>query len=38
LKSNINQKTTTNFQIKDNGNGLSIRLNQAGIFQLLLLR
>jgi preprotein translocase subunit SecY len=35
-KSNINQKTTTNFQIKDNGNGLSIRLNQAGIFPIII--
>jgi preprotein translocase subunit SecY len=35
-KSNINQKTTTNFQIKDNGSGLSIRLNQAGIFPIII--
>jgi preprotein translocase subunit SecY len=35
-KSNINQKTTTTFQIKDNGNGLSIRLNQAGIFPIII--
>jgi preprotein translocase subunit SecY len=35
-KSNINQKLTTNFQAKDNGNGLSIRLNQAGIFPIII--
>jgi preprotein translocase subunit SecY len=35
-KSNINQKTATNSQLKDNGNGLSIRLNQAGIFPIII--
>jgi preprotein translocase subunit SecY len=35
-KSNINQKITTNFQTKDSGNGLSIRLNQAGIFPIII--
>lgn len=35
-KSNINQKITTSFQTKDSGNGLSIRLNQAGIFPIII--
>lgn len=35
-KSNINRKITTTFQIKDNGSGLSIRLNQAGIFPIII--
>jgi preprotein translocase subunit SecY len=35
-KSNINQKVVSNFQPKDNGNGLSIRLNQAGIFPIII--
>jgi preprotein translocase subunit SecY len=35
-KSNINQKVATNFQTKDSGNGLSIRLNQAGIFPIII--
>ena len=35
-KSNINQKTTVNSQIKEGGNGLSIRLNQAGIFPIII--
>ena len=35
-KSNLNKKTTTTFQIKDTGNGLSIRLNQAGIFPIII--
>ena len=35
-KSNINQKTTTRFQAQDSGNGLSIRLNQAGIFPIII--
>jgi len=35
-KSTINQKVTTSFQTKDTGNGLSIRLNQAGIFPIII--
>lgn len=35
-KSNINQKVITNSQPKDTGNGLSIRLNQAGIFPIII--
>ena len=35
-KTNMTQKTTTSFQMKDNGNGLSIRLNQAGIFPIII--
>ena len=35
-KSNLNQKTTVNSQIKENSNGLSIRLNQAGIFPIII--
>jgi preprotein translocase subunit SecY len=35
-KSNISQKTATNSQLKDTGNGLSIRLNQAGIFPIII--
>ena len=35
-KNNINQKTTLNFQAKENNNGLSIRLNQAGIFPIII--
>ena len=35
-KSTINQKITTSFQTKDTGNGLSIRLNQAGIFPIII--
>lgn len=35
-KSNINQKITTRFQSQDSGNGLSIRLNQAGIFPIII--
>lgn len=34
-KTNMTQKTTS-FQMKDNGNGLSIRLNQAGIFPIII--
>jgi preprotein translocase subunit SecY len=33
-KTSINQKVTSNFQVKDNG--LSIRLNQAGIFPIII--
>jgi preprotein translocase subunit SecY len=33
-KSNLTDKVTTNFQLKDNG--LSIRLNQAGIFPIII--
>jgi len=35
-KTNINQQVTTTSQTKDNGNGLSIRLNQAGIFPIII--
>ena len=35
-KSNLNQKTTVSSQIKENSNGLSIRLNQAGIFPIII--
>lgn len=35
-KSTVNQKITTTFQTKDTGNGLSIRLNQAGIFPIII--
>ena len=35
-KNGINQKTTVNFQLKENNNGLSIRLNQAGIFPIII--
>ena len=35
-KNSINQKTTLNFQAKENNNGLSIRLNQAGIFPIII--
>ena len=35
-KNGINQKTTVNFQSKENNNGLSIRLNQAGIFPIII--
>ena len=35
-KNGINQKTTVNFQAKENSNGLSIRLNQAGIFPIII--
>ena len=35
-KNNLNQKTTINSSLKDNGNGLSIRLNQAGIFPIII--
>lgn len=35
-KTNINQQVTTTFQTKDSGNGLSIRLNQAGIFPIII--
>ena len=33
-KSNLTDKITTNFQLKDSG--LSIRLNQAGIFPIII--
>ena len=35
-KTTVNQKITTTFQTKDTGNGLSIRLNQAGIFPIII--
>ena len=35
-KSNINKKITTKLQAQDSGNGLSIRLNQAGIFPIII--
>ena len=35
-KSSISQKTTVNSQVKESGNGLSIRLNQAGIFPIII--
>jgi preprotein translocase subunit SecY len=35
-KNNINQKITVSSQLKENGNGLSIRLNQAGIFPIII--
>lgn len=35
-KNTINQKITTTFQTKETGNGLSIRLNQAGIFPIII--
>jgi preprotein translocase subunit SecY len=35
-KSTINQKAVASSQIKDSSNGLSIRLNQAGIFPIII--
>jgi len=35
-KTTINQKVTSSFETKDSGNGLSIRLNQAGIFPIII--
>lgn len=35
-KNNINQKITVSSTLKENGNGLSIRLNQAGIFPIII--
>ena len=35
-KSTINQKAVVSSQIKDSSNGLSIRLNQAGIFPIII--
>ena len=35
-KSTLNQKTAINSQGKENANGLSIRLNQAGIFPIII--
>jgi preprotein translocase subunit SecY len=35
-KTTINQKVSSTFETKESGNGLSIRLNQAGIFPIII--